>query len=102
MESVEIVLPLGLELNWHLLRDPAERNIGLRAPQFLQRDLEALHERQATSGMGAILHPRSGGLPSPRFITRQSWQVIRPQKLRTYHKARRYQRSKYPSIFAVF
>ena len=32
-------------------------------------------------------HPRGGGTRSPRSITRQNQQVIRPQKLHICHKA---------------
>ena len=38
-ESFQIALPLGLVFDWHLLGDPAERNIGLCAPQLLQHGL---------------------------------------------------------------
>src|ERR1700722_4062853 len=36
-KALQIVLPVGVLLDRHLVRDPGERNIGLSAAQFLER-----------------------------------------------------------------
>ena len=39
VESLEVSFPLAVELDRQVGRDPGERDIGLHAPQFLQRGL---------------------------------------------------------------
>ena len=37
-EAIQIMRPVSVILDWHLVREPAERNIWLRAAKLLQRD----------------------------------------------------------------
>ena len=58
-EACQVALSFSVVLDWHLLRDPVERNIGLSATKLLQGGLGDI--ALAGHASGGREHPMSAG-----------------------------------------